>query len=124
MLARPAMPATARVALPIIAASGSVSTPIRAACGQRRPAATRNRAEPVPGSTIRAGARARAAQPALLRPTGPRGEVRPGGEGLTGRPPLRRRADTAERVPQRIVTSQDPVPGLGDLICAGPRGAV
>ena len=39
----------------MIAAAGSISTPIRAASGQWRPAASSIRAEPEPGSTTRAG---------------------------------------------------------------------
>ena len=70
MTDRPASPAAARVARPIIAASGSLSTPTRFAAGQRRPAAARNLAEPVPGSTTRAGLRVRAAQPTMAATTG------------------------------------------------------
>src|SRR5262249_48022919 len=52
------------------AASGSVSRPTSSASGQRRPAAARNRAEPAPGSTTRAGVRARPAHEIMLPTTG------------------------------------------------------
>src|SRR6266516_2271882 len=101
MLARPAIPAAARVALPIIAASGSVSTPNRAACGQRRPAVTRNLAEPVPGSTTRAGERPRAAQATMLRTTGHGVNVWPAGRRCAG-PRIRQNASPSGSSPARI----------------------
>src|SRR5215468_5775548 len=70
MTARPAIPPAASVARPMSAASGSVSRPTSSASGQRRPAAARNRAEPAPGSTTRAGVRARPAHEIMLPTTG------------------------------------------------------
>ena len=55
------------------AASGSVSMPMSRARGHRRPAASRNRADPVPGSTTWPGPvspACRAAHPIMLATTG------------------------------------------------------
>ncbi len=45
---------------------------------------------------------------------------RPGGEGLAGRPPLRRPAQATERLPQWVLTGQDQAPGVRDLIRSRP----
>ncbi len=56
----------ARLARPRMAAAGSISTPTSSASGQRRPAASRNRADPQPGSTTRAGRHPLAAAHAIM----------------------------------------------------------
>ena len=101
MPARPAMPAAASVARPIIAASGSVSAPFRAVSGQQRPAAARNRAEPVPGLTTRAGTRVRAAQPTMPWTTGAGVNVCPDGRRCAG-PRNRQNASPSGSSPARI----------------------
>ena len=101
MPARPAKPAAASVARPIIAASGSVSTPSRVASGQRRPAAARNRAEPVPGLTTRAGLRVRTAQPTMPCTTGAGVNVWPDGRRWAG-PRSRQNASPSGSSPARI----------------------
>src|SRR5262245_703593 len=119
MTARPAIPPAASVARPMSAASGSVSRPTSSASGQRRPAAARNRAEPAPGSTTRAGVRARPAHEIMLPTTGagvnvwPAPRRRSGGlirqhASPAGAPPARIRARTPATPPHPVPSPRPP----------------
>jgi hypothetical protein len=84
----------------MIAAAGSISTPIRAARGQQHPGRA--------GAGVHHPGRA---DPGPRRPGDHALDDRRRGERLPEHPPARRAAQRAEGVPERVLPGPDPVPG-------------